>query len=86
MKTECAECQAIALEMKAALLEIQHNPDPTLVTTDVRQRLRNLYSSEEFIRELSDSARNSRMERAYRRWTKHRIVTGHTGVELPFWN
>jgi hypothetical protein len=43
MKSECAECSAIALEMKAAPSDVQQHPDPTLVTSDVRQRLRELF-------------------------------------------
>jgi hypothetical protein len=74
MKTECAECRAIALEMKAALADVQQHPNPAFIATDVRQRLRELFSSEESINKLANSGRNTKVGRAYSRWNEHRIA------------
>jgi hypothetical protein len=62
MNLDCAECHAIAPEMRAALPDVQRHTHPSLIMTDVRQCLRELFSLEDSIRELSDSPRNSRME------------------------
>jgi len=79
MSNYCAECHAIGLEMRAALAEVQQHPDPTLVANDVRERLKELFASEESIADLSESIHTSRLGEAYSRWRHHRIATGHTG-------
>jgi hypothetical protein len=85
MDMNCNECQAIAAEMRVALVDLIKRPTgPAASRPDLHNFLNKLFSSEVEIARLADAFRDTRLGQGYARWTEHRIATGHTGARVSW--
>ena len=84
MNSECPECHAIALEMKAALGELlarRVRPRLDVSRQDAREALNKLFASDEGwerLEQLEQEIRSSKAGQAHARIMAHRMVSGHT--------
>jgi hypothetical protein len=78
----CPECVSIARELREALNTAQKTAaayfSEPVQNTDRSIALHRF--TEEFIAELEQAVQSSPLGRAYRKWSAHRALTGHTGV------
>jgi hypothetical protein len=83
--THCAECIALADEMRVAFVDLMKRSDPKMASlADIHKMLSELFAFEEKIAQLQASFLTSSAGVAYARWVDHRLATGHTAFALLF--
>ena len=85
---QCAECEQILTEMRAAFLKLMTNRPQGDVPSrdDMTQFLSKLFSSEAELVRLAEYYNQNEFGAARNRWMDHRIATGHVTAFLPVFN
>jgi hypothetical protein len=77
-RKHCSECEAIATEMRSAIIRLICNRVP--VDEELAQFLAGLFASEENLARLTELWERSEFADVRQRWLQHKRTAGHSGV------